>query len=129
MYFSSRHFLVDFYKEASFFKRGLVDGFRNVFMIFPGDILEVFFFKKGNPFIFEGVCLGISGKHLRMPDSSFILRNFVQSVGIECVFSYFYNRVYFMHIHEYKNKSFIFSRSKFFFLRAILNRGTSKASS
>lgn len=46
MYFSSRLFLEDFYKEGSFFKRAVVDGFRNAFMIFPGDVLEVFFLKR-----------------------------------------------------------------------------------
>lgn len=52
MYFSSRLFLEDFYKEGSFFKRAVVDGFRNAFMIFPGDVLEVFFFLKGAILLF-----------------------------------------------------------------------------
>jgi len=127
MYFSGKHLLKDFYRESSFFKRGLVDGFRNVFYIFSGDILEVFFFKQGLPFIFEGTCLGINSKKLHKPDSSFILRNFVHNVGVECIFSYFYNRLYFLRVLDYKKSSFSFGRSKLFFLRMGLKEGFSKA--
>jgi ribosomal protein L19 len=89
MYFSAKESLQEFYMEASFFKRGIVDGFKNAFFIFAGDVLKVFFFKKGSPFIFEGVGLGVNGKRLKRPDSSFVLRNFIQSVGIECFFFLF----------------------------------------
>jgi ribosomal protein L19 len=124
MYFSEKWLAEEFYKDASFFTRGIVDGFKNVFCIYPGDILEIFFFYKGSSYIFEGVCLGLRRKKLLKVESMFMVRNFVQNIGVEFVFSYFYNRLYFLKVKDYKQKSFVFSRSYFFFLRQRLNQST-----
>lgn len=123
MYFSQKGELLGLYKEASFYTRALVFGFRNVPLFFPGDIVEVFFFRRGSSFIFEGVCLGVR-RGFRRPDCTFVLRNYVHGVGIECLFSYYYNRLYGLRVHEFKKKSFSFARSKFFFLRERLQRLT-----
>lgn len=127
MYFSEKWFAEEFYQEASFFTRGLIHGFKNVWRIYPGDILEIFFFYKGSSYIFEGVCLGLRGKKFFQADSMFMVRNFVQDIGVEFVFSFFYNRLYFLKVKDYKQKAFVFSRAKFFFLRQRLNQSTKVA--
>jgi len=124
MYFTAKWFAEDFCKEASFFTRGHIQGLKEVRRIYPGDILEIFFFYRGSAYIFEGVCLGLRRKNFFKVDSMLLLRNFVQNIGIEYIFSYFYNRLYFLRIKEYKQKSFVFSRAKFFFLRKRLNQNT-----
>lgn len=124
MYFTGKLFSEDFFKEASFFTRGHIQGLKQVHCIYPGDILEIFFFYRGSAYIFEGVCLGLRRKNFFKVDSMLLLRNFVQNIGIEYIFSYFYNRLYFLRIKEYKQKSFLFSRAKFFFLRQRLNQNT-----
>lgn len=124
MYFTKRNFLEEFYGEAMFFSRALVYGFRHVFRIYPGDVLEIFFFFKGSSYIFEGVCLGVKRKKLVGADSMFTIRNFIQNVGVECIFSYYYNRLYVLRINDYKEKAFVFSRAKLFFLRQRLQETT-----
>lgn len=114
----------DYYREASFFSRALVNGFKNVFRFFPGDVLELFFFYGGSSYTFEGICLGLKRKKLVCADSMFTVRNFVQKVGVECIFSYFYNRLYMLRLNDYKEKTFNFSRSKYFFLRERLQEST-----
>lgn len=98
-------------------KRPLLEGFRGVFAAFVGDVLEVFFFKKGQSFSFVGVCLAINCKGFRLPETAIVLRNFIGGVGVECIFSYFYNRVYFLRIHRHKKMELGRSRSKLFFIR------------
>lgn len=126
MYYFTERFLTeeDFYKEASFFTRSQIQGFSNVFTIYPGDVLEIFFFYRGSLFIFEGVCLGLKRRKFFKADCMFMVRNFVQNIGVEFIFSYFYNRLYFLRIQDYKQKSFVFSRAKFFFLRQRLHQNT-----
>ncbi len=124
MYFTEKNFLEEFYGEASFFSRALVQGFKQVFRIYPGDVLEIFFFHKGSSYIFEGVCLGVKRKKLVAVDSMFTIRNFIQNIGVECIFSYYYNRLYVLRINDYKEKAFVFSRAKLFFLRQRLQETT-----
>lgn len=124
MYFTKRSYLEEFFGEAAFFSRALVHGFKHVLRIYPGDILEIFFFYKGSSYIFEGVCLAVKGKKLVGADSMFTIRNFIQNIGVECIFSYYYNRLYVLRINDYKEKAFVFSRAKLFFLRQRLQETT-----
>lgn len=134
MYFSSKHTFRSFaeeslavlnYKAVLPFNLGRdrLTGFFDVFLVYPGDVMEVFFFKKGSSFIFEGLCLGVRRKGLVHPESSIILRSFVSGIGIECIFSYYYNRLYSLRMKDYKNRSFGYMRAKFYFLRDHLKRG------
>lgn len=87
-----------------------------------GDILEIVFFRKGLPYTFEGICLSIKNKSLQNNNSSFILRNVLSGIGIEYSVSFFYNRMYFLRINDYKKKFHDIHRAKFFFIRERLNR-------
>ena len=98
-------------------RRTLAPGFRNAFFVSSGDILEVFFAKKGSIFMFEGICLAVRRKLFKNPNTSLVLRNSIFGVGIECTFSYFYNRVYFFKINDYKRKFSFIRKAKLFFLR------------
>lgn len=117
MYFNLKGSMEEYSQRGLFFKRPLLEGFRGVFTAFVGDVLEVFFFKKGQPFCFVGVCLAIYSKHFSLPETALVLRNFIAGVGVECIFSYFYNRVYFLRIHTHKKLELGRRHSKFFFLR------------
>lgn len=117
LYFAAKSLVDEFYVQGLFFKRPLVEGFKGVFAVFAGDVLEVFFFKKGQSFSFEGLCLAVRGKGFKKPDTSLILRNFIYQVGVECLLAYFYNRVYMLRIHDFKKKDYLHPRAKFFFLR------------
>jgi len=117
MYFRTKDALAEFFLEASFFTRGLVNGLVDVHFIMPGDRFEVFFFKKGAPFIFEGLCLAVC-RGFQNVDCTFVLRSFIQRIGVECVFSYYYNRLYLLRMLAYRRENLAFTRSKLFFLRS-----------
>lgn len=117
LYFAAKSLLDDFYVKGLFFKRPLVEGFRHIFAVFAGDVVEVFFFKRGQAFTFEGFCLAIRGKRFKNPDTALLLRTQLSQVAVECSFSYYFNRVYLLRINAFKKKDFAFARSRFFFLR------------
>jgi ribosomal protein L19 len=52
------------------------------------------------------------------------VRNFIHQVGIECTFSFFYNRIYSLHVQDYKRKFFVYKKSKLYFLRGKINSNT-----
>jgi|ERR1700678_1964671 ribosomal protein L19 len=104
--------------------RPLVSGFKNVFFISPGDILELFFAKRGSMYMFEGLCLAIRKNFLQDPNTSLVLRNFIYNVGVECIFSYYYNRVYLLRINDFKRKFGFQRKSKLYFLRESLHLQT-----
>jgi len=45
-------------------------------------------------------------------------------VGIEMTVSYYYNRVYYLIISDYKRKQFLYKKSKLFFIRKKVNRAS-----
>jgi ribosomal protein L19 len=111
-------------KGKNFIKKKNLIGFNKIFFSLVGDVLEVFFFRKGSAFVFEGICLAVRGKNFKKPGTSLVLRNFINNVGIECSFSYFYNRIYTLRIHDYKRKFFFYNKAKIFFLRNRMNKNT-----
>lgn len=112
-------FGIDFRKS-----RPKINGFKSIFFVYAGDILEVFFSKRGSIFTFEGICLAIKKKNFLNINASIVLRNFIHKVGIECIFSYYYNRIYFLRINDYKRKFDSQRKSKLYFLRRSLNLKT-----
>jgi len=100
-----------------------VKGFiKNTSIFSAGDILKVVFFCKNMPFIFEGICLGVSKRKFLLPDVAFILRNVIMGVCLEVTFSYYYNRLYTLRINDWKKKFNFFYRSKLYFIRKRLNK-------
>lgn len=95
-----------------------VVGFKNAFFIYPGDVLEIFFIKRGTLFKFEGFCLALKKKFFKDPNTSVLLRTHVQGIGIECIFSYFYNRAYNFTFQDFKRKFDTKKKAKLYFLRA-----------
>lgn len=124
VYFAVKNNLNEFYLKGFFFKRPLIDGLRGVHGFFAGDVFEVFFFKQGQFFSFEGLCLSVRGKHFYDPETSFMLRNVIQSVAVEGVFSFYYNRVYYVQYKDFKKKDLVHPRSRYYFLRGIFAKYT-----
>lgn len=93
----------------------------NKFLV--GDILNIIYWKDGIIYKCEGVCISIK-KKLSNIDSSFILRNVILGVGLEFTVSYFNNRAYNLTISSYKKKNNYYKKSKLFYLRSKVNRGS-----
>jgi ribosomal protein L19 len=87
-----------------------------------GDILVLFFWVKGILYHFEGICICIKKKNFKKIDVTLILRNVLNSIGVELTISYFYNRLFFLKFSDYKRKNFIYKRAKLYFLRQKYNR-------
>lgn len=89
-----------------------------------GDILIVFFWIKGNFYRFEGICICIKKKNIITVDISFILRNIINSIGIELSLAYYYNRLFFLKFSDFKRKKFIYKRAKLYYLRKKVNKAS-----
>jgi len=101
-------------------RRNRTKVFKNASFIYPGDVLEIFFIKQGTLFKFEGLCLSIRKRFFSDPNTSVLLRTNIQNVGIECIFSYFYNRAYNFSFKDFKRKFSTKRRSKLYFLRSLV---------
>lgn len=112
-------------KEAIIERRsGRKSIFSNLLKFSVGDVLIVFFWVKGILYRFEGICISIRKKNMKKVDVSLILRNVLNSIGIELCISYFYNRLFYLKFSDYKRKKFIYKRAKLYFLRTKLNRAS-----
>lgn len=125
-YFNSLNLFFD--NELSMLKarknRIIFSNLSKILFIKAGDILSVIFRKRSIIYRFEGVCISIKNKKLLNINSSITLRNVLFGIGIEFMFSYFYNRVFFAKTQDYKRKNFWYNRSKLYFLRNRLNRAS-----
>jgi ribosomal protein L19 len=88
-----------------------------------GDILSPFFRDSFSNFYFEGFCLFT--RKIKTPDFSFMLRNVLQQIIVEIVFSFFYDRLFFYKLNDYKRKTFTYGKAKLYFLRKKSNTFTS----
>lgn len=95
-----------------------------ILSIQPGDILSVIFRKRSIIYRFEGICMGIKNKKLLTLNSSILLRNILFGISVEFTFSYFYNRIFFLQVLDYKRKKFWYRRSRLYYLRSKLNRSS-----
>lgn len=112
-------------KEAIITRKfGRKNIFLNLLKFSVGDVLIVFFWVKGILYRFEGICISIRKKNMKKVDVSLILRNVLNSIGIELCISYFYNRLFYLKFSDYKRKQFIYKRAKLYFLRTKLNRAS-----
>jgi len=89
-----------------------------------GDILGLSFRNKGYSYSFEGLCIAIRKKKSLSPETSLVLRNILGDVGIEFTFSFFYNRVFYMRVNNFKRKKLTYSRAKLFYVRHKLNKAS-----
>lgn len=82
-----------------------------------GDVLTVTITKELEGHIFTGICLGIRKTSFSQSDCTVILRNVLFGIGVEIVFSLFYNRAYRVRFEDHLRKSFFYKKSKLFYLR------------
>jgi len=89
-----------------------------------GDILELSFRVKGYNYSFEGLCIKCKKKKGKNPETTLTVRNILGTVGIEISCSYFYNRLFFMRINNFKRKETVYTRSKIYYIRHKLNKAS-----
>ena len=63
-----------------------------------GDVLVVIFRVKDIIYIFEGICISLKKKSIKLPNVSLILRSVIFGVGVELTILYFFYRIYFSRI-------------------------------
>lgn len=105
-------------------KRPSIKGLKRTYCFTAGDIINVVYFKKALGFTFEGICLAVRKLSFSLPNTSFLLRNVILSVGMEFISSFFYNRNYYLTLLDYKRKAFYYKSTKLYFLRNRINRNT-----
>lgn len=110
-YFFKRILFVDKVKSSFFSVKGLD------FLYLPrvGDVLKVFFSKKGSSFFFEGLCFKVIRKKFLLPDSSFSIINKMKGSSIAFSFSLFYNLIFALDFSFFKKKLFKFKKAKLFY--------------
>jgi len=89
-----------------------------------GDVLGLSFRSKGSSYFFEGICIALRKRSISNPETTFILRNVLGSIGIELSVSYFYNKVFFMRLNNFKRKKLVYKRSKLYYVRHKLNKAS-----
>lgn len=89
-----------------------------------GDVLVILFWVKNYIYRFEGVCVCLRKKKFLSPDVSLILRNVLLGVGLEFSVSYYFNRIFFLSISDFKRKEFIYRRAKLYYVRLKTNRAS-----
>lgn len=87
-----------------------------------GDILSIIFWVKNYIYSFEGLCICLRKKKLIKKDVSLILRNIILGVGMEFCISYYFNRIFFLNILDYKRKRLIYKRAKLYYIRLKANK-------
>ena len=87
-----------------------------------GDIINVTYISKYIIYGFEGICISKKKKNITLPNTNIILRNVLLGVGVELSLSYFYVRIYNLHLSDYKRKRFSYKRAKLYFVRNRLNK-------
>jgi hypothetical protein len=122
--------LVFFFKDY-FFKREVFSLKRSVsffikgFLLYNipvvGDVLTVFFSKRGSFFFFEGLCYSIKRKSFLLPDSSFSLVNKIKNSVVCYFFSFFYNILFLLSFLFLKRRKDHVELLKFIMLLSIIN--------
>lgn len=123
-YFKTFRFLLQT-KDVSKFK--VISNFNNYIGISSfttGDILSLSFKNLGYTFFFEGICIALRKTSLKLPETSLILRNILENVGVELCISFYYNRIYFLRLNNFKRKKASYITSKLFYVRHKINRAS-----
>src|SRR5271163_3806312 len=118
-YFLQKNYEKELKKRVKFTEKKVacVKGLRAAKFFFVGDIIEIVYFIKNIPIVFEGVCLGIrKKKQLLNSNVTFFLRNVILGVGIEIVASFYLNRLYLSKKHSFKRKMLQVKRSRLFYI-------------
>jgi len=108
-YFYAKNLLPEKKINISFIK-----GLPGFFLPSVGDVLKVFFSKKGSAFFFEGLCFKTKSKHFVLPDSTFSIVNKIKGSSIIFIFSFFYNMVFSIEFSFLKRNNFLLGNQSFF---------------
>jgi len=85
-----------------------------------GDVLKVFFSKKGSYFVFEGFCYSTLRKNFCVPDSGLKLINKIKGFIVSFIFSFFYNLIFSFEKINFKKSKYSFRSSKVTKFRTII---------
>ena len=89
-----------------------------------GDIISISYVIKFITFGFEGICICLRKKKIKNMNSTFILRNNLNGIGVELTMAYFYNRAYNFGVADHSRKKYHYNKSRLFFLRSGLNKAS-----
>lgn len=97
---------------------------KNGLMFKGGDILKITFNKGSMVYSFEGICLALRNKNVLSKNTTLILRNVIDRVGVEIIIGYFFNRIYNLQFRDFRRKRFSYRKTHLFYLRERINRQT-----
>ncbi len=98
-----------------------IRGLKKAYKFRAGDILNLVYIAKNNPYTFKGVCMAVR-KKFKNPNLSFLLRNVIMGIGIEMTFIYFGNRLFRLYLEFFKKKHLLARTARIFYIRARINR-------
>jgi hypothetical protein len=87
-------------------------GIKTSFKVIVGDVIKVFYSKKGFNFFFEGFCFIVRKKAFLLPDTSLHLINKIGNAIISFTFSFFYNLIFSFEKIDFKKSKNRFRGSK-----------------
>jgi hypothetical protein len=90
----------------------LIKGFNYLLKPFVGDVLKIFFSRKGAYYFFEGFCFSLTKKQFLSFDSSISLVYKVKGIYITIVFSFFANLLFAYEKVDFKRFYFFLKRAK-----------------
>jgi ribosomal protein L19 len=82
-----------------------------------GDVITITITKELEGLTFTGICLAIRKTSFSQADCTVLLRNVLFGVGVEVIFSLFYNRAYRVRFEDHLRKSFFYKKNKLFYLK------------
>lgn len=113
--------LIDIKKNIGNKKKKVILGFRKLFKFRVGDMLAVSLKYANSAFMFEGICVAIKYGSFKSPNMVISLRSVMESVVVDFMFCFFYNRAFFYKFIDYKRKIKLpFKKNKLFFLKSRL---------
>jgi len=109
------YFIKSFIKEEKENKK--IKGLFSISKPIVGEVLKVFFSKKGSTYFFEGFCYSIKRKNYEKADTCFKLINKIKSFFIIFSFSFFYNLVFSFEKIDFKKAKKKFRSAKVTFYK------------
>lgn len=93
-------------------RSSLITGFKNLLKPFVGDVLKIFFSRKGAYYFFEGFCFSLTKKKFLSFDSTLSLVYKLKGMFIIIGFSFFANLLFAYEKVDFKRFYFHIKRAK-----------------
>lgn len=97
-----------------------INGFNYLLKPFVGDVLKIFFSKKGAYYFFEGFCFSLTKKKFLSFDSAISLVYKVKGIYITIIFSFFANLLFAYEKVDFKRFFFFLKRAKLNTFKALI---------